>query len=66
MAENYGFHFYETSNKDGTNVDKVVMDLVTKVVENKKKKEKEKQEYKNINLEHKISLEKDKKKNGCC
>ena len=66
IAENYGFHFYETSNKDGTNVDEVVMDLVTKVIENKKKNKKEKEENKNINLEQKISVEKDKKKKGCC
>ena len=66
IAEKYGFHFYETSNKDGTNVDEVVIDLVTKVIENKKKNKKEKEENKNINLEQKISVEKDKKKKGCC
>ena len=66
IAEKYGFHFYETSNKDGTNVDEVVMDLVTKVVENKKKNKKEKEENKNINLEQEISVERRKKKDGCC
>ena len=49
-----------------TNVDEVVMDLVTKVVENKKKNKKEKEENKNINLEQEISVERRKKKDGCC
>ena len=61
-AEKYGFIFFESSNKDGTNLDEFVMSLVSNIIE--KKKIKEKTEKQKFNLEKKKF--KNKKKGFWC
>ena len=43
-AETYGFRFFETSNKDGTNVEKAALAIALKVYEKKKEEKKNNKE----------------------
>ena len=66
-AETYGFPFFETSNKDGTNVEKAALAIALKVYEKKKeekKNNKEKGNKKDGNIQ--ITVEKKQKKKKCC
>ena len=61
-AEKNNFGFFETSNKDGINVEKAVMDLISRVI--KKRNEKQsKNEKKNIKLNGKNNRNQSR---GCC
>ena len=62
VAQQNNLHFFETSNKDGINVDEAIMDLITIIVEKNDKKKKN-EDNKIIKLENKI---KEKKNKGCC
>ena len=61
-AEKYNFGFFETSNKDGINVENAVMDLISKVIKKRNKKQSKKEK-------NKITLNKRNDRNqtkGCC
>ena len=66
-----GFLFFETSNKDGTNVEEAVLALISKVVELRKNQKKNPQSGeidKNQEKGEKLEIKKTKKKNKkhCC
>ena len=70
-AKKNGFLFFETSNKDGTNVDEAVLALISKVVELRKNQKKNPQSGeidKNQEKGEKLEIKKTKKKNKkhCC
>ena len=58
IAENYGFQFYEVSNKTGVNVDEAVNCLVSKILEKKSDQESER----SANSHNGIKLDKDSEK----
>ena len=62
VAQQNNLHFFETSNKDGINVDEAIMDLITIIVEKNDKKKKN-EDNKIIKLENQ---KKEKKRKGCC
>ena len=67
LAKKYKFDFFETSNKDGTNINEVGMALINKIIEiREKRKEKEIEKEKENTL--KLEKEKHKKKKilFCC
>ena len=71
-AKKHGFLFFETSNKDGTNIEEATTALISKVVE-LRKKEKENQNHQNDENEEnskkptKLDIKKTKKKkHSCC
>ena len=63
-TEKYEISFYESSNKEGINIDKPVMDLISVIMKdmNKNKNINENNDNKSYILNKKES----KKKNGCC
>ena len=61
-AEKYNFGFFETSNKDGINVENAVMDLISKVIKKRNKKQ-SKKEKKKITLNKRNDRNQTK---GCC
>ena len=70
-AKKNGFLFFETSNKDGTNVEEAVLALISKVVELRKNQKKNPQSGeidKNQEKGEKLEIKKTKKKNKkhCC
>ena len=67
-AEKYGFPFFETSNKNGINVEKAALTIALKVYEKKKEQEKKNKE-KNENEKGgniQLTAEKKPKKRKCC
>ena len=70
-AKKNGFLFFETSNKEGTNVEEAVLALISKVVELRKNQKKNPQSGeidKNQEKGEKLEIKKTKKKNKkhCC
>ena len=62
IAKEYGLDFYEVSNKDGTNINKVAMVLINSIVEIK---EKAKEETKNIVVLNNNNSDNSKDKCNC-
>ena len=66
IAKKYNIDFYETSNKDGINIEESCMDLINKVIiykDNLKKQNEIRNE--GLSLSDK-RINKDKKSSGCC
>ena len=60
LAKNYNLSFYETSNKEGKNVEEVGMELIKKIID---RKEKQKEETENNNNVIELKKENHKKNN---
>ena len=66
-AKKNGFLFFETSNKDGTNVEEATLALISKVVELRKKEEPQKDENEPASQNStKLDVQKTKKINHSC
>ena len=66
-AKNNGYLFFETSNKDGTNVEEATIALISKVVELRKKKNPQKNENEPAAQKStKLDVQKTKKKKDSC
>ena len=70
-AKKHGFLFFETSNKNGTNIEEATVALIEKVVELKKKNENQNSQKDESNINSKNSTKLDvkktiKKKHSCC
>ena len=69
LAEKFGYPFFETSNENGTNVEKSVMALIMKVIEIKKKekeeKDKKEEDKKGVILDKQKTLPKKKSECKC-
>ena len=67
-AKKHNFSFFETSNKEGINIEETVIELIQKIVE-KKKKEEEKNQNQNKKIENKsmkLEVKKTKKRKCHC
>ena len=62
LANNYGFEFMETSNKDGTNIEEAGISIINKVIKIKEIEEKEAALKKEKIENDKIKLQKENKK----
>ena len=58
LASQYNISFYETSNKDGKNIEAACSDLINKIIEYKEKEEKEKKKENGKNENKNIVLDK--------
>ena len=67
-AQKHGFLFFETSNKDGTNVEEATIALISKVIESRKKENPPNQQIEgNEQKSTKLYIKKTKtKKHSCC
>lgn len=67
-AQKHGFLFFETSNKDGTNVEEATIALISKVIESRKKENPPNQQIEgNEQKSTKLDIKKTKtKKHSCC
>ena len=66
MAEKYKTTYFETSAKEGINIEKPIEELINKIIKNKEENKKKTNIGNNIKLDARKNIQKNNQKKSCC